>query len=96
MRVARPIVDPTAETAPDVEPCGMEAAPLVEFPRPLPTAMDRPKDMDIDRLKATVARDGYAVDAQAVAEAILRRVALRRSNGTGVHAAGPPRLRAVS
>ncbi len=96
MNEARPILDPTAETAPDVAPSGMEAAPLVEFPRPLPTAMERHKDMDIDRLKATVARDGYAVDAQAVAEAILRRVALRRANGHGGTAVGPPRLRAVS
>lgn len=93
MNAAHPIVDPTADSAP-VEPRdGKEAGRVVELPLPLPTAMERQKQMDIERLKAEIA-SGYAVDAHAVAEAILRRVALRRAGRAPVTPS--PRLRAAS
>lgn len=94
MSATHPIVDPTADSAPGEARSGKEAGRVVELPLPLPTAMERHRTMDIERLKAEVASEGYAVDVQAVAEAILRRVALRRAAVPPVVAS--PRLRAAS
>ena len=40
--------------------------------------------MRLDMLKARIARDGYVVDAHAVAEALLRRAALVETNAHDV------------
>ncbi|MFN8174900.1 MAG: hypothetical protein U0T02_07525 [Solirubrobacteraceae bacterium] len=94
MTPAHPIVESTADSAPGEARNGKEAGRVVELPLQSPTAMERHKQMDIERLKAEVAGEGYAVDARAVAEAILRRVTLRRA--ARPVATPPPRLRAAS
>jgi Anti-sigma-28 factor, FlgM len=49
-----------------------------------------PRTMDVETLKARVARDDYVVDPHAVAEALLRRAIPRRESA---HPAAPTLVR---
>jgi len=58
--------------------------------------MERPTDIHIHALKASLARDAYRVDPQAVAEALLRRVNLRVEARARAAAPVAPRMRTAS